>query len=674
MPLVTLTETVKGRLVFVAVLLLAGAGTFVVGRGMLDRPTAGGGRVLDGAATGGTAPPPPPASFEIAPSPSPPDLHARRRTPPPTAAGASKPVVFAFAGRVSDEDQAAIVGADVVLSYEIGLYRGMVSDPPRVAAAKTDDDGRFLIEGLTGSERYAVVVRHPEYATSQVRNIEAAVSTTLARDFTLTRGRAISGVVRSEGGAGSGARVQVIDLGRPTRDGLGTIEREVPTDAAGRFNAGFLAQGAKAVVVTAPGFVPSRVEPVGVRPNVDSVLEIKLFAGKPLRGVVLRDTADGRTEAVGGAKIVARIVGPAAGAAAPPASFPSAETTTGGGGAFVFDALPDALYVLWVSTEDSDPVPATIDPEPDAGPSAPPPSPRPGGDPLVVRLPTPTTGALAGRTFDVESSTNLRRFFVWASRVNDPNALAVGRRFVDSAVGTFVVGGLPPGSWFVFVEGEGLPPTPAGPFEVVVGERRTGCDVPTTPGVVVTGRVIDDAGLPVVGAAVAARSPYRPERMVPGVEISFAPPDARAVAAPGQGFTAVDGSFEIRVARGGWKFVVTHAETIEFATDPYHCGGEVKTGDLVVKRAGRLVGVVQDAYGAAEAGATVAVIPDGATERTAWRGAMTSADGSYELRNLKSGNYWIGVTQRGGRNLVGTPEGALQLIFVGGGESVRKDF
>jgi hypothetical protein len=186
--------------------------------------------------------------------------------------------------------------------------------------------------------------------------------------------------------------------------------------------------------------------------------------------------------------------------------------------------------------------------------------------------------------------------------------------------------------------------------------------------------VIDDHGAPVAGAVVAVRSPHRPERLPPGVELAFASPEARAVAAPGRGYTADDGTFEFRVARGSWRLVVTHEEALELRTDPYHFPADTGVGDLVVARAARLYGVVSAENGGPDAGAVVAIVPDGASDRSAWRGAAAGPDGVYEFRGLKPGNYWVGVTRRGGRDLLGTPAGALRLLYVGAGEGVRKDF
>lgn len=671
-----LSDAARSRWTVVAVLCGAGALTFFVGKAFLVRPAAGGGNAIDGPGVG---------RVEAAPAPAEPETPkaapvlsaaerkraAREARRPATAAGTAAPVFFEFAGRVVDEEGAPIPDAEVALVLT-------TTDPfdfaaPRLATATSDKDGAFRVERVDGSYRYRAEIRHRAYAASLGHEVEAHEPGAVTREFTLTRGASIEGTVTADGAPVAGAVVRVVDVLRKGAEETGPVERECVTDAAGRFSAGGIAPRGKFLQVDAPGFAPVRLGPVRAAAGTPPQVPVRLVPGKPLRGRAILDDGEGRLSPLARGRITARVLAPAPGAAPPPGYAPTSVETDASGG-FAFPALPDALYVLMVRPEIGPEVAVEPVPPADAPAGSPPPQVRPGGDPLELRLRRSGVGRLVGRAFDLQTGEPLRRFFAWPSRVNDPSGQSAAGRYFDAPDGAFALDVEPGPAWFVVVEAEGLPPTPAGPFLVEPGRVTSGADVGCTPGVVVRGRVIDDAGKPLVGAVVAARTGSRPENA--SAEADFAGPsaDVRGPRAPARAETAKDGTFEFRVARGSWKLLVTHEDALELRTDVVGCHVDATVGDLVLRRAASIYGTVTAAGGGPDAGAAVLVAREPAPERPKPLGATTAEDGTYRVGGLEPGTYRVRISQRELRTVLGTPESVAFVVHVGPGERVRQDF
>ncbi|HYC76317.1 MAG TPA: carboxypeptidase regulatory-like domain-containing protein, partial [Planctomycetota bacterium] len=229
----------------------------------------------------------------------------------------------------------------------------------------------------------------------------------------------------------------------------------------------------------------------------------------------------------------------------------------------------------------------------------------------------------------------------------------------------------PPGTHYVFAQVEGAPAAMGGPVAVRPGERAAPVTIEVTLGVVMRGKVVDDRGRPVAGALVTTRAPRPPEEPRDAPEPPHRPLAAPA-AAPGRAETAEDGTFEIRVARGTWRFVVEHPDLLPYVGDPIPCFADGPTGELRVARGGALTGKILAADGAPDAAATVSASSE-AGEMLIAASAETDAQGTFVLRGLRPGKWYVRVVRREGAFSAADEAKPPVAIVVAAGELRKVD-
>lgn len=177
----------------------------------------------------------------------------------------------------------------------------------------------------------------------------------------------------------------------------------------------------------------------------------------------------------------------------------------------------------------------------------------------------------------------------------------------------------------------------ATPLEVAAGSTLSGIDGAVRRQGVLHGRVLDEQGEPVVGACAQVKS------LISGFI-------GRSGCTDAEGRWSVrdlrPSSYKILITRGGGE---AHADLVprwypgvpdELAAAPVLVSPDVElpTLDVTLPRGGRLSGRVTDLTGQPLVGACAAVVPvRGSGSET----ALTAADGSYTIRGIDAGAYYV---------------------------------
>jgi protocatechuate 3,4-dioxygenase beta subunit len=265
-------------------------------------------------------------------------------------------------------------------------------------------------------------------------------------------------------------------------------------------------------------------------------------------------------------------------------------------------------------------------------------------EPATVAL--AATASLVGRVVDSESGKPLAGVRLVARA--EGQAAFLGRSGTD---GRYAIRGLPPRAWRLSAEDERFVPW-SRTVAVTAGQEETQ-DVPLARGATLVGRVVDEQGAPIEGAVV---------QVTRGGESVFRA-FVRSLEGEGGVRTGRDGSFRATRLHPGenQRLDVRHDEYEERAVGGISLApGAVRSGVTVVMRRGQSVrGVVKDEDGRPLAGVEVTL----SSSRTlrAGRGGVqmtlvgpggqqrreTGADGRFEFRGLKAGDYQVAARRAG---------------------------
>jgi hypothetical protein len=492
-----------------------------------------------------------------------------------------------------------------------------------VMHATTDENGRYDFFEVMPAAFYVVeAAREPHAAArSQRTDLEAGRVLELP-DLVLQEGGVLRGrVLAADGDPVADARVacswRVNNLLRVVivdPDALPSIEREVRTDAGGRYVLEDLGEGTKTVLVKAPSGA------AGV------LLDVPVVAGETREAPDIVLPPDGRIGGVvewedGTPVVGARVF------AAIPREPPLRETATDERGRFLLRWLPGDEQAVGVIA-----LGRTFRILMDR---------RVGDDDVRIVLPVP--GALHGQVFASASKRPLSRFAVRPERLQWEFPFryhSVGRVFREvlgatsfhAADGTFSFDALEPGTYRIHVEAEGLGPTSV--TATVRSRERTGpIVVVLDEGVIATGRVLQFDGRPAAQARVSLVSPIG--LRASAVETAMSePPDA---------WTDEAGTFRVSVARAGAHTLVVilgDAQPVEIPVtlEP----GTTEIPVLRMPPVATIRGRVIEEGGHAAAGLFVLVV----TEAGSYRVVHTDDEGRFEVEGLEEGRVIVSVSTK----------------------------
>jgi protocatechuate 3,4-dioxygenase beta subunit len=488
--------------------------------------------------------------------------------------------------------------------------------PAPLASAASRADGTFAVTVAAAAADIVRLAFSGGPAAPRVLDAVFEAAGDDAGDVRLPGATPLAGrVVDPRGGPVVGATVSLWPGGRTgpqdTSAGSGILQ-SATTKADGTFRIDAASAESNRLRVEAPGFATQERQPVRggalARP-------VTLALGQVLRGTVT--LADRRTPAAGA---LVRFEG-------------RTETTrwveTRPDGTFLLDGAPREAGSIVADGGDRGRASAAFVP----GPS----------EPLAIAL--APTATLAGRVVDAADGRPLPGVRLVA-RSEDGAFVARSRKD-----GRYSMGGLSPRSYRMTAEDERFVPW-SHTVRVAPGQAETQ-DVPLTRGASLAGRVVDEEGRPIEGARVLV------SRGGENVFRSF----MRLLEAEPSVRTGRDGSFRAtRLAPGESQRVdVSHDDYEDRALGGISLvAGATRSGLTVVLRRGLSVrGVVKDEEGRPLAGVEV-TLSSARTVRSSRGGVQmafvgpgsqvrreTGADGRFEFRGLKAGDYTISARRPG---------------------------
>jgi Carboxypeptidase regulatory-like domain/PDZ domain len=265
--------------------------------------------------------------------------------------------IGSIAGRVLDPDGAPLHGALVRATENDGDPGGGAGSPPPAGSsepaapppglrrlfepwveASTDDEGRFVLEGLDGAS-YDLVASHPGFAPERAGGVAPGAAELTLR---LTAGARLRGSVRDQA---SGAPVAAFTVVVARR--IGPLHHQQSAqvsafDAQGHYEVEGLSPGEYAVTVAAHGYAPSPPASIKVPdPPAEVVRDFALTRGGRVSGTVTDEESKAPLE---GARVSLE-----GSIAADTSAVPLlAETTTDAAGHFELEGLAAGLRSITV--------------------------------------------------------------------------------------------------------------------------------------------------------------------------------------------------------------------------------------------------------------------------------------------------------------------------------------
>jgi hypothetical protein len=531
---------------------------------------------------------------------------------------------------VRSEGRVPVAGARVELSRPDLLFHYLRADPRGrfdELEAVTGKDGRFAFRRVIPNKGYAVRVRVEGEAVLSRTDLDLRGRPTRdLGDLVVGPSAVLLGrVVGHEGQPVEGARVgatwwvpnplQVV-LADPAT--LKEVEREVRSDAEGRFRLEALEPGTKTLVLAAPGRGGAVLWRVAVVAGEEfDVGDVPLAGHLPL---------EGRVEWEGGAPVSdARVY---AGRMGAPAVAPADVDAQG---RFRIEALPEGPHMLAVLVPG---LPIHLVDDVAAGRSD-----------VVVTL--PRTGEVRGRVEREASGAPIASFGIAVAPVGEEGwregmirrviDAALGPRPFESGAGAFRIERLPPGVYTLHVTAEGHPPATSEPVTVVSGETAE-VVIRVAAGHGLTGTALGPDRDPVAGASVflaPLTDDERPQESLSWVEEWTSDREPEAV-------SDGEGRFELPPSTPGvYDLVVAHPERLPRVVRDLDLGAAGGPPlEVVLRLAGGVSGVVTEAGGSPAAEVTVAIAyPSGAVFEI-----ETNDLGRFERRPLPLGRcrvfYW----------------------------------
>jgi hypothetical protein len=507
---------------------------------------------------------------------------------------------------------------------------------PRVASAVADAEGLFEVRGFMRSgERYALVVRHDEFAPTTLVPLDPLVPGTLSPRVVLVPGARLLGrVVDASGAVVPAAMVFARDATRFLRP-ESAEELSTPCLPDGRFEFTNLPQGTLEIEARSLDSAPS------------APLRLVIHGSSTLTGVVLTlgearslaarvvSRADGRPMA--DQWVVARRVGD--GGAARLMTDPVAKTDAAGFARM--DRVPDGLYALTLRDVPQrlvQAVNATAGPVPE----------NPDEWPLIRAH---IASGVSGVVVDQNTGEPIPRYTITAKPVGLRGGGArLGSQLVEDPDGRFLLLGVGddpsmsggPGlerMWELIVDAPGYALHTHGPLRLRSTSSQAGLRVALVRGSVVEGRVHDAHGKPLEGVSVSLLE-ILPS--LPGAEGG-----AARLAFRQQRSTFIDGSFVFpHVGSGSYRIQADHHLMVSHQGEVFACPADtnVNLGTVTLSEGVAIAGVVLDADGSTDPSALVLLSAPGGVRQT----QGVNREGRFQFDRLTPGQYELRVIERRG--------------------------
>lgn len=529
---------------------------------------------------------------------------------------------------VKDPDGAAVSGALVELAKrppgsELAALLGNASLglEDSDASGRTRDDGTATFHELLPSPYYSLIVRHRDYAETQVKAVSVSAGTTKTITVTLEEGQMVHGYIRDEGGRPmKGAQIVLMPIGVLNMPLAQQIERGKETksnsDGYYRFENVDLAT-LNTISAHKAGY--GRQAKTDLRmEGKDTTVEadFRLVPGLSIRGRVQSPTGE-----------------PIAGARVDAYGFVSIQNSRGSAtsksdGTFELIDIVEGPYQIrahaqgWADARE---------PRVEAGEQN-----------LVLEM--QPLGEVTGAVVVDLTDQPVSEFSLGVRRVT-PGSEMMGPAFLKEEFsnrpeGAFSLRGIPEGVYVVEAEAPGFAPSQSTSFEVRLGEVVSGVEVRMSTGGGIRARVTDAlTGEPIAGARVATQDNGfidNPLSQIFGAALSRSTTKRAAITDENGVFTIAQlmpTDYQLRIEHPEYTALIVRDLEVGVSPEP------LDYGEFQLELGGSITGTVYDENGAPLDNATVAMANQdnpGVTYQTS-----SDAEGRFALGHLASGRYQI---------------------------------
>ncbi|MBL6719847.1 MAG: carboxypeptidase regulatory-like domain-containing protein [Planctomycetes bacterium] len=537
-------------------------------------------------------------------------------------------------GLILDPEGQPVKGAQVTLT-RFGTTNMLFLEPTVVdrsgdRTAKTDDSGRYSFARVAPYERYALMIRHPEFAPLEEGDVQALEGeANEVPPIKLAKGVALRGVVKDSAGntvPGAALLLGQMAMAMTATDDPNALEGT--TNLEGKYEFTNLANGNYVLQVTADGYGQVVLGQINVAGDGDVQRDVVLEIAMMLAGVVTDQDGLPLPEAT----VTAYSIGNRE-------NRTQTQGATDDNGEFTLLDVPGGTYTLRVSAEGFKVGSVARAEAGDVGIHV-----------SLERLPT-----ISGQAVDAQTGEPLKRFTVSVRPGTDAaieNTVRLGKGMdVADDEGRFTVTCPKDGSFMVDVEAPGYAASFSEPVMVTASQELGGVIVRVKRGGGIKGRILDGAGNPIARAVITTRD----DRWT-GSDFDLSMGTFPGVAAVRKSRTDSRGEFTINgLAPTTYLIEIEHPQYAGHAVRNVIVGDGVATdvGAQTLVKGAVISGVVRGPSGVALPGAQVKLMmaPVG-NEFPAQYGTKADKEGRYRISGVRPGTYWAHATRpvRGGDN------------------------
>ena len=527
-------------------------------------------------------------------------------------------------GRVQNRAGAPVAGAKVTLAFQSAelIYELEETDREPVRATVTNAQGEFEMANIEPSDYYTLYIAHADYCPGKSAGVRVGIEgITEEPPIVMKDGSSLSGYVRDTGGAPISGAELALDVNMFSQT-PNPMRQTAVSDAAGFYSFNHVDRGMQTLIATADGFGTQAHGGMTFNGRDPIVKDIEMDIAAIIGGTVT-DAATG--DPVEGAQLLALNYSNSNRSSR---DFVKSDSD----GKFSLSKLSEGDYTLMVNAYgyNNDRVLRV----------------QTGELNLSIKLQSKAevrgnvvardTGAI------VESGTLQLRAVHKGTELT--SAIDVTGEFEN---GGFVLRNVPAGEYVI--EASAIPlgyaPTYSAPFTVIDGENLTGITVRINRGATIVGRVVDEAGTGVKGAIVSTH------------DNNYTHADQEFYDLFGGAFPNNATNQKIRTEDdGSFKFIAMRPDVyqINVLAEGYvrYVQRDIQLNDLEqrdlsalqLSRGGVIKGTLYDAGGVPLPGGQVhlrSYDEDAPPER---RQAKSDSTGTYQIENIRPGNYTISAT------------------------------
>lgn len=536
-------------------------------------------------------------------------------------------------GRVVNQKGASIEGAQVTLT-QFGGASLFFAGPDEVDRSKdlkttTNSDGEFSFEEVAPFAMYTLIADHEGYARVEVTPIDLTGGAVVEQELRLGSGTRLFGAIRDvQGNAVPNADVTLAPVAIGAGPGTDSPDqRKVQSDALGNYEFPHCAVGNYVMSVNAEGYGQATIQNLSIAGPDDIERNVELEAAMLMGGRITDQNGNGIPNATVNAYLIASR-----------GNRTQSMEKSGEDGVFEFSNVASGAYTLRAVAKGFKP--NTL-PRANAGEMN-----------LEIQLvPLPT---ISGQVFDnagnpITSYTINLRQGVSNSDLSMP--VRGSQIQVNDPEGRYTLTLPNTGEFMAEAKAGGYAPSLSPLFNATDGQNLTGINVTMTSGGIIRGKLVDKSGNPIANARInTENNEWTGSMFDQTFGDGFPGMSTKKKATSNQ-----DGEFVLRgLHPTKYLIQIEHDDFAKTAMKNVVVseGTETPLGNVTLEKGSVVTGVVRGPGGTPVSAATVELWLETTTEFPLHYTVRSNPEGVYELKNVRSGNYWISAQRpsSGGNN------------------------